>query len=81
VGTKLPLTMLASIREDTGPNRITRENAQRKIVVMVNLGARDLRSVITDLRAGTERKVKLPRGSCVVPCSTWPSARCAPRCW
>ncbi len=66
VGTKVPLKMLASIREDTGPNMITRENAQRKIVVMANVGGRDLRSVINDLRAGIEREVKLPQGYYVV---------------
>ena len=66
VGAKVPLKMLASIREDTGPNMITRENAQRKIVVMANVGGRDLRSVINDIREGIEREVKLPQGYYVV---------------
>ena len=66
VGAKVPLKMLASIREDMGPNMITRENAQRKIVVMANVGGRDLRGVIGDIRAGIEREVKLPQGYYVV---------------
>lgn len=66
VGVKVPLKMLASIREDMGPNMISRENVQRKIVIMANLGDRDLRSVINDIRAGIEREVKLPQGYYVV---------------
>jgi CzcA family heavy metal efflux pump len=66
VGAKVPLKMLADIRDDTGPNMITRENAQRKLVVMANVGDRDLRSVIDDIREGIEREVKLPQGYYVV---------------
>jgi Cu/Ag efflux pump CusA len=62
----VPLKMLAAIREDLGPNVITRENVQRKIVVMANVGDRDLRSVIDDIREGIEREVKLPQGYYVV---------------
>ncbi|MDP1830089.1 MAG: efflux RND transporter permease subunit [Archangium sp.] len=66
VGAKVPLKMLADIREDSGPNMITRENAQRKIVVMANVGDRDLRSVVDDIRRGIEGEVKLPQGYYVV---------------
>ena len=66
VGAKVPLKMLADIREDSGPNMITRENAQRKIVVMANVGDRDLRSVVDDIRRGIEAEVKLPQGYYVV---------------
>lgn len=66
VGVKVPLKMLASIREDVGPNVISRENVQRKIVIMANVGERDLRGVINDIRAGVERDVKLPQGYYVV---------------
>jgi CzcA family heavy metal efflux pump len=65
-GAKVPLKMLATIREDLGPNVITRENAQRKIVVMANVGDRDLRGVIEEIREGIEREVKLPQGYYVV---------------
>jgi len=66
VGIKVPLKMLATIREDVGPNVISRENVQRKIVIMANVGDRDLRGVINDIRAGVEREVKLPQGYYVV---------------
>ncbi|MHB8873248.1 MAG: efflux RND transporter permease subunit, partial [Myxococcaceae bacterium] len=65
-GAKVPLKMLAAVREDLGPNVITRENVQRKIVVMANVGGRDLRGVIDDIREGIEREVKLPQGYYVV---------------
>ncbi len=41
------------IREDTGPNTISRENVQRKIVIMANVSGRDLRGVIDDIREGS----------------------------
>jgi CzcA family heavy metal efflux pump len=66
VGIKVPLKMLATIREDVGPNMISRENVQRKIVIMANVGERDLRGVVNDIRAGIEREVKLPQGYYVV---------------
>jgi Cu/Ag efflux pump CusA len=79
MGAKIPLKMLADIREDAGPNLITRENVQRKIVVMANVGGRDLRGVIDDIRAGIEREVKLPQGYYVVYGGQFESEREATR--
>jgi CzcA family heavy metal efflux pump len=62
---KVPLEMLAAIREDRGPNLITRENVQRKIVVMANVSGRDLRGVIDDVRRGIDREVSPPEGTYV----------------
>jgi CzcA family heavy metal efflux pump len=61
-GARVPLKMLAAIRDDVGPNLIMRENVQRRIVVSANTSGRDLRGVIDDIRAGIERDVKLPPG-------------------
>lgn len=61
-GVRVPLKMLAAIRDDVGPNLIMRENAQRRIVVSANTSGRDLRGVIDDLRAGIEHGVALPAG-------------------
>jgi CzcA family heavy metal efflux pump len=49
-GRKVPLGALATITRDLGPNRITRERAQRKIVVQANVAGRDLASVVADVR-------------------------------
>ena len=61
-GARVPLHALAAIRKDLGPNMISRENVQRKIVVMCNVAGRDLRSVVEDIRAGIEQSVRLPPG-------------------
>jgi len=61
-GARVPLSGVAEIREDRSPNFITRENVQRKIVVMCNVAGRDLRSVVNDVRRRTESSVKLPSG-------------------
>jgi CzcA family heavy metal efflux pump len=62
----LPLGMLATVRRDVGPNTITREGTQRKMVIMANVSGRDLGSVVSDIRAGIERDVDLPDGYRVV---------------
>lgn len=61
-GFKIPLSTVARVVSAKGPNTITRENAQRKIVVQANVAGRDLRSVFEDVRSNIERKVKLPVG-------------------
>jgi CzcA family heavy metal efflux pump len=61
-GARVPLRMLADIREDVGPNTISRENVQRRITVSANVSERDLRSVIDDIQRGIQRDVVLPTG-------------------
>jgi len=61
-GAKIPLSALATIREDRSPNFISRENVQRKIVVMCNVAGRDLRGVVEDIRARVQAQVTLPPG-------------------
>ena len=61
-GAQVPLSAIADIREDRGPNFITRENVQRKIVVSANVAGRDLRGVVNDLQAHLAEKIDLPRG-------------------
>ncbi|MBI5101411.1 MAG: efflux RND transporter permease subunit [Nitrospirae bacterium] len=61
-GLKIPLAAVARVVSAKGPNTITRENAQRKIVVQANVAGRDLRSVFADVRSRIEQKVNLPEG-------------------
>ncbi|MBK8943638.1 MAG: efflux RND transporter permease subunit [Ignavibacteriae bacterium] len=56
-GVKVPLTQLAEVVNEKGPNRISRENVQRKIVVQANISGRDLRSVVDDIRKNIEANV------------------------
>ena len=61
-GAQVPLDAVAEIREDRGPNFISRENGQRKIVVAANVAGRDLRSVVDDIRRAVASTVDLPAG-------------------
>jgi Cu/Ag efflux pump CusA len=49
-GAKVPLKSLADIRKETGPNYISREQVERKIVVMCNTSERDVTSVVNDCK-------------------------------
>ena len=61
-GTQVPLNHVADVVSTAGPNTISRENAQRKLVVACNAEGRDLRSVVNDMRRAIEAQVKLPEG-------------------
>lgn len=61
-GVKVPLKVLANIYTDRGPNFITREDAQRKIVVQCNVADRDVTSVVNDIQAALAANVDLPTG-------------------
>ena len=61
-GTGIPLEMIADIREERGPNYISRENVQRKLVVQANVSDRDVRSVVEEIKEQLGRNVSLPDG-------------------
>ncbi len=61
-GAKIPLRVVAALREDRTPNFVSRENVQRKIVVMCNVAGRDIRGVVDDVRREIEANVALPAG-------------------
>lgn len=61
-GARVPLGAVAEIRDDRGPNFISRENGQRKIVVAANVAGRDLRSVVDGIRQAVAESVELPGG-------------------
>ena len=62
VGSSVTLTTLADVRFDMGPNAISRENVQRKIVVQSNVAGRDVGSVVEDIRERVQAEVDLPSG-------------------
>ena len=49
-GAQIRLGDVAELRRDTGPNVISREQVDRKIVVMCNVAGRDVGSVVNDAR-------------------------------
>ena len=61
-GRKVPLSEVAEIISTSGPNSVSRENAQRKLVVSANVTGRDMRSVVQDMREAIEKSVHLPEG-------------------
>jgi cobalt-zinc-cadmium resistance protein CzcA len=61
-GAKVPLAMLADIREVDGPVQITREAGKRLAVVQVNVEGRDVVGLVADVRTAIEHEIKLPRG-------------------
>jgi CzcA family heavy metal efflux pump len=61
-GSQVPLTALAEVRRDAGPNAISRENVQRKIVIQSNVAGRDVGSVVADIRERVAERVDLPEG-------------------
>jgi CzcA family heavy metal efflux pump len=59
---QVPLSAVATIERDRGPNFIMRENVQRRLVVQCNVSGRDLRSVVDDIRTRISQAVTLPQG-------------------
>ena len=49
-GARVPLTELARIIKDTGPNTVSREQVERKIVVSCNVAGRDVTGVVRDIQ-------------------------------
>ncbi len=61
-GSKVPLEEVAEIVSVGGPNSISRENVQRKIVVSANVSGRDLKGVVDDIKANIGQNINLPEG-------------------
>jgi CzcA family heavy metal efflux pump len=59
-GSRVPLPEIAHIEIARGPNTISRENVQRKIVVQANVAGRDLGGTIAEVRMRIEELVELP---------------------
>jgi CzcA family heavy metal efflux pump len=61
-GSKIPLEEVADIVSVGGPNAISRENVQRKIVISANVAGRDMKGAVNDIRATINEHIKLPEG-------------------
>jgi CzcA family heavy metal efflux pump len=61
-GAVVPIEALADVQKRRGANTITREDVQRKLVVMANVSERDLVSVVEDIRAAVAQSIELPTG-------------------
>ncbi len=61
-GNQIPLSQVANIEFQTGPNQIQRDNAQRRVVVGFNVRDRDVESVVKEIQNRIDNEIKLPSG-------------------
>jgi len=61
-GVKVPLHLLADVREVDGPVEIARESAKRQVVVQANVDGRDVVGFVEEIRRNIEANVILPPG-------------------
>lgn len=61
-GVQIPVSSIADITEEPGPNQVLRENTKRRIVVMANTSGRDLGSIVEEIQKRVGSGVKLPEG-------------------
>ena len=61
-GGKVPLGVVADVVSVGGPNTISRENVQCKLVVSANVSGRDAIGVVEEVQKAIEAKVPLPEG-------------------
>jgi cobalt-zinc-cadmium resistance protein CzcA len=61
-GAQIPLGQLANVYIAEGPAQISRESAQRRIVVECNVTDRDIGGFVAEARRKIEAEVKLPPG-------------------
>lgn len=61
-GVKVPLDAVADIAKDFGPNSISREGVERKIVVMCNAAGRDVTAVVRDTKRAVDPIIGAVRG-------------------
>jgi CzcA family heavy metal efflux pump len=61
-GQRIPLSLVADVREAKGPNVIFREGSQRRFALAIKPTARDVTNLVERLREEVNTKVKLPEG-------------------
>jgi len=59
---RIPLSLVADVREAKGPNVINRENSQRRFALAIKPTARGVGELVAQLRTKVEETVKLPEG-------------------
>lgn len=61
-GTKVPIEEVADIISIGGPNKVSRENVQRKVVIAVNVAEKDLNTAVREIQEKLETEINLPEG-------------------
>lgn len=58
----IPLSEVADISFDVGPNQISRENGKRRVFVTANVRGRDLGGFVAEVQEAVAQRVRLPAG-------------------
>ncbi len=61
-GAQIPMSEIADISIREGPSQISRERAQRKIIIGLNVRNRDIKNVVNDVEEILNAQLKLPAG-------------------
>ncbi len=61
-GNQIPLEQVADVNFEQGPAQISREDGRRRIVIGLNVRGRDVKSVVNEIQAKLDTKLKLPEG-------------------
>ncbi|MEO8146561.1 MAG: CusA/CzcA family heavy metal efflux RND transporter [Bacteroidia bacterium] len=61
-GTQIPLSQIAEISFQSAPAQISRDDAERRIVVEANVRGRDIQSVVEETQKKLDAELKLPSG-------------------
>ncbi|MFZ1702715.1 MAG: CusA/CzcA family heavy metal efflux RND transporter [Saprospiraceae bacterium] len=61
-GQQIPLSKLALVNIQNGPNQIQREDARRRIVIGFNVGDRDVQSLVDEVKSKVSKNVSFPTG-------------------
>jgi cobalt-zinc-cadmium resistance protein CzcA len=61
-GSQIPLAQVADIAFEPGPIQVSREDGKRRIVIGFNVRGRDVKSVVNEIQANLDAKLKMPPG-------------------
>ncbi|GAA4381132.1 efflux RND transporter permease subunit [Hymenobacter koreensis] len=61
-GALIPVSQVADIVYEPGPNTINHENTQRRITISLNVAGRDLGSTVKEIQQRVSQQVQLPSG-------------------
>jgi cobalt-zinc-cadmium resistance protein CzcA len=61
-GARIPLSMVAEVRELIGPVQVNREKNQRRWIIAANVRGRDMGGVVSDIQNIVREQVELPPG-------------------
>lgn len=61
-GNQIPLNEVATVQYQNGPNQIQRDDAKRRIIVGFNVRNRDVESIVEEIQARLNSRLKLPPG-------------------